>query len=361
MLNPRFVIAMLLGVLLIYTPGSTQAQTSPSTAQQPANTSAFTRGVELYKQGDNRGAIRTLRDAVKQNETDADAWHYLGLALNRSGDAKEARKAFQRAIKLRPGFALAYVGLAYTSLTTNKLGDADRAAKQALALDASNAEAYYVLGVTELQRGDHKDALDRAEAALKFKPGLAAAHFLKFQALLGLTVPTLFLDQSKKSKLPPPLDEAEQETQRSINQDRFRVAAKSLEQYLRLSPADVNGGYLREQLETIRFYAGDEGIPDSERTVFRTAELDTRLQIISKPEPGYTEKARQNKVEGTIVLRVLFAADGRVKYILVLKSLSHGLTETAIAAARAIRFQPGIKNGHPVSTVGQVNYTYNIY
>lgn len=359
--HPHFLVAFLFGVLMVCTPSITSAKTSPRTQQGPAHAPDFARGVDMYKQGNSRGAVDALRSATKQNKADADAWYYLGLSLNRIGDAKEARKAFQRAVKLRPDFASAHVGLAYSSLTTNKLSDADRAAKRALTLDSSSAEAYYVLAVIGIRRADYESALGRAESALKFKPDLAAAHLLKSQALLGLTTPRLFVDKIKKSKVPPPPDEAEQEGQRGANRVRFKAAAKSLEEYLRLSPDKTNEVYLREQLETLRFYAGDDSIPETERTIFRTSELDTRVQIISKPEPGYTDEARQNNVKGTITLRAMFAADGRVKYILVLKSLSHGLTEKAVAATRAIRFQPATKNGRPVSTVAQVNYSFNIY
>jgi len=38
-------------------------------------------GIELYRQGKFSEAAKQLKKAVDKNKTDADAWHFLGLAL----------------------------------------------------------------------------------------------------------------------------------------------------------------------------------------------------------------------------------------------------------------------------------------
>jgi hypothetical protein len=45
----------------------------------------------------------------------------------------------------------------------------------------------------------------------------------------------------------------------------------------------------------------------------------------------------------------VLASDGTVKNVFPIKSLRHGLTESAMKAARQIRFDPAIKNGKPAS------------
>jgi tetratricopeptide (TPR) repeat protein len=73
-----------------------------SNAQQPiASSRARERGIELYKQGDTEEATALLRDAVRKNKDDGDAWHYLGLAQVRNGDKEEAAKAFKKAATIR--------------------------------------------------------------------------------------------------------------------------------------------------------------------------------------------------------------------------------------------------------------------
>lgn len=100
--------------------------------------------------------------------------------------------------------------------------------------------------------------------------------------------------------------------------------------------------------------------PDPNR-IFKTSELTRRIQIVSKPEPGYTEDARKNNIQGTVSLRVLFASNGTVSSVSPLKRLPDGLTEKAIAAAKQIKFVPAEKDGRKVSTWAQVNYAFNIY
>ena len=89
--------------------------------------------------------------------------------------------------------------------------------------------------------------------------------------------------------------------------------------------------------------------------------MDQRVSILSKPQPSYTEEARKNQVVGTVVLRVVFGADGSIGTVGVVSGLPNGLSERAIAAARSIKFVPAQKNGVAVSTVMQLEYNFNLY
>lgn len=95
--------------------------------------------------------------------------------------------------------------------------------------------------------------------------------------------------------------------------------------------------------------------------IMRTAEVDQRARLLSKPEPQYTEEARRNQVSGTVMLRAVFASSGEVIQIRALNTLPFGLTERAIAAAREIRFVPAMKSGRPVSVYMQLEYNFNLY
>jgi len=100
------------------------------------------------------------------------------------------------------------------------------------------------------------------------------------------------------------------------------------------------------------------GAPDS---TFRSTEMTVRATVVSKPEPSYTERARQNQVTGTVVLRGVFSSSGSVDNITVLRDLPDGLTEKAIMSARKIRFIPAIKDGRFVSMWIQLEYNFNLY
>jgi protein TonB len=95
--------------------------------------------------------------------------------------------------------------------------------------------------------------------------------------------------------------------------------------------------------------------------VLNPSEATTRVRVVSKPEPSYTNKARNAGVSGTVVLRAVFASDGTVEHILVLRSLPYGLTNAAIEAARHIKFAPAMKDGKPISTFMQLEYNFKVF
>jgi TonB family protein len=80
--------------------------------------------------------------------------------------------------------------------------------------------------------------------------------------------------------------------------------------------------------------------------------------ILYKEKAKYTEEARRTGVHGTVVLNVVFRADGAITNIRVLRGLPDGLTEKAIEAATKIRFQPAVRNGTPVSVRGTLEFTF---
>jgi TonB family protein len=86
-----------------------------------------------------------------------------------------------------------------------------------------------------------------------------------------------------------------------------------------------------------------------------------RPKILYQEKAKYTEEARQNKIQGTVMLSVVFTGDGRIENIRVVRGLPDGLTEKAIEAAKRIRFQPAVKNGAPVSVRGTLEFTFNLY
>lgn len=96
-------------------------------------------------------------------------------------------------------------------------------------------------------------------------------------------------------------------------------------------------------------------------SIVKARELTTRIRVISKPEPQYTEQARMSQTTGTVVLRCIFSKSGAVEQISVVKDLPNGLTDRSIEAARQIRFIPGMKDGHFVSTWMQLEYNFNLY
>lgn len=345
--------AALLGSSCLLTVGLPAAR-----AQEPATTAAVQereRGADLYTQGKLKEAAKALRAAVKLDQNDAQAWHLLSLALHRDGNVKEARKAVERAVKLRPDYAPSRAGLAYLLLLSNKQRDALREAEAALALDPPNPEAHYVASVVRLRQEEPDKALDEIKAALAAKPDFAAALLWKSQVLLNLY-------SQPSDALPDDSPEALAKRAQS-KAEMLKEAAGSLEKYFQLTPEPKNEAVWREQLETLRNFARNlkPGAPGADQTIYSPQQVTTKARILSRSEPQYTEEARRAQVSGTVVLRGVFAADGTVQNMLVLRSLPHGLTEAAVRAARRIKFVPATKDGRPVSQIIQIEYNFNLY
>jgi TonB family protein len=128
--------------------------------------------------------------------------------------------------------------------------------------------------------------------------------------------------------------------------NRFADAATTVEDILKPNPP--NSEFWRERLETLRLYSQPISSPD-QRTVFGDGEVQKRARIVDSPAAIYTDEARADKLKGDVRLRMVLASDGTVRNVFPIKSLSRGLTESAVEAARQIKFQPAIRNGGPAS------------
>lgn len=92
-----------------------------------------------------------------------------------------------------------------------------------------------------------------------------------------------------------------------------------------------------------------------------TASANLKPTILYKERASYTENARQQRIQGTVVLSVIFSADGQLRDIRTVRGLPEGLTESAIAAARRIRFNPAVRNGQPVSVRSVLEFNFTLY
>jgi len=90
-------------------------------------------------------------------------------------------------------------------------------------------------------------------------------------------------------------------------------------------------------------------------------DADRKAMILTKPQPSYTDSARQQGTKGAVILKAVFAANGGITNIQVVSGLPNGLTEKALAAVKQIRFVPAMKNGQMVSVQLQLEYNFNIY
>ena len=110
---------------------------------------------------------------------------------------------------------------------------------------------------------------------------------------------------------------------------------------------------------------GSAGIPTAPAVVSAVRQTEaepqsTALEVLSKPPVRYTPEAKQLKVQGDVVLRVTFTADGQVVVERVVRGLGHGLDQEAAHEAQQIKFRPATRNGHPVNLTTEIVITFQL-
>jgi TonB family protein len=130
-----------------------------------------------------------------------------------------------------------------------------------------------------------------------------------------------------------------------------------------------NGAGTRPGVLNANFSGGDgtgssgSGHPRSSELLLQSErppgnQVITPVRILTKPTPRYTAEARAKNIEGDVVLRVIFAAAGKVQVQNVVHGLGYGLDEAAKAAAEQIQFQPATQEGHPVDVAALIHIAF---
>jgi TonB family protein len=94
--------------------------------------------------------------------------------------------------------------------------------------------------------------------------------------------------------------------------------------------------------------------------VYRVGNGVSAPQIVEHPDPSYTEDARAARIQGTVLLQVVVQPDGTAGQIQVARSLDVGLDQKAVEAVGKWKFQPGMKDGKPVSVQAAIEVNFRL-
>lgn len=83
-------------------------------------------------------------------------------------------------------------------------------------------------------------------------------------------------------------------------------------------------------------------------------------EILSKPVPIYTDEARSKRIEGEVLLEVVFESTGKLHVVKIVRGLGHGLDDAAVHAAEQIRFKPALKDGQPADSTAVVHIIFQL-
>jgi periplasmic protein TonB len=95
--------------------------------------------------------------------------------------------------------------------------------------------------------------------------------------------------------------------------------------------------------------------------VFKVGGGISAPEAISTPDPEYTEEARNAKTQGTCILWLIVDDQGHPRDIKIVRGLGHGLDSKAVEAVKQWRFQPALKDGHPVNVQISVEVGFKLY
>jgi len=126
------------------------------------------------------------------------------------------------------------------------------------------------------------------------------------------------------------------------------------------TPGRGDGRSSGKGVQTAGFGAQEIAQPTHVQRNLDTGPPTTAVEITFKPNPVYTPEARNLKLEGEVLLEVLFGANGELRVNNVVRGLGHGLDEAAISAANKMRFKPALRNGVPVDSTAIVHVVFQL-
>jgi protein TonB len=110
--------------------------------------------------------------------------------------------------------------------------------------------------------------------------------------------------------------------------------------------------------------AGDHpgGAADTLKTTSGAVRISERVAkrlLVKKVQVSYPQAARQQRVQGDVVLRVLIDTNGDVKEVALLSG-HPVLARAALDAVKKWKYKPYMLNGHPVDAETQVTVNFEI-
>ena len=133
--------------------------------------SALKRGLALLRDGDARGALGPLAEALEADPGHAKGWLAAGRAFAAVGDLAGAEGAFRRATALAPRLVEAWLQLGKVLTTRGVRAEPALCWATALRLDPRNVEARVRLGASHLGAGRLEAAEEHLRGAFHDAPG----------------------------------------------------------------------------------------------------------------------------------------------------------------------------------------------
>jgi len=105
--------------------------------------------------------------------------------------------------------------------------------------------------------------------------------------------------------------------------------------------------------------SGQDALAHRSRARRRLRRAPAKPKLVSRPTPAYTDDARAAGISGKVRVEITVDEQGRVVAVRLLQGLGHGLDEAAVAAARAMTFEPAVRCGRSSSATFKVGFNFS--
>lgn len=99
---------------------------------------------------------------------------------------------------------------------------------------------------------------------------------------------------------------------------------------------------------------------EPDREVHRPGGRITTPKLLREVKPEYTARAKQEKVQGAVLMECVVKADGTVGDIKIIKPLHEDLDKAAMVAAAQWVFKPGTRDGKPVNVLVVIEMAFTL-
>lgn len=347
-------------------------------AQNPEAKKIYQQVKENILQIGNAQCVSDMTRAISLDQTQAEYYYYRGFCFSLLDKDKEALADYDQALKLNPALLDALYSRSYLFAHTDRQ-KAIPDLKRIIEIDPKQSNAYGILASYYLELGKYDDAFAMGQKVNELVPEGGAGYRYEAESLAR---------RGKYADAIPLYSEAIKRTQSDTQSLKGRAeayrhvgdtAAAEADERAVAELAKNSGNYSNGRgtgggmgagtgngqppmLSNPRATGDDaSGSRSSENPKPTTTVKILPLKITRKPVAGYTEDARKENIQGRVLLKVAFLANGKIGPIRVISGLPNGLTDKAIEAAKLLEFQPELHNGVPVTTYKNIEYTFVLY
>ena len=347
-------------------------------AQNPEAEKIYRHVKENILQIGDASCVSEMSRAITLDKSRAEYYNYRGFCYSLLDKDKEALSDLDQALKMDPKLLDALYSRSYLFAKTDKL-KALADLKRIIEIDPKESNAYGILASYYLELGKYDDAFAMGQKVNELVPDGGAGYRYEAESLArrGQYVDAipLYSEAIKRANKDTQSLKGRAGAYRHVGNIAAAEADERAVADLTKNSGEVTNGrgtgggmgagsgsgqppivYNPRATGDDSSGGGNSGDVEPAQPI----KIEP-LQITRRPRPEYTEEARHANVQGTVLLKVAFLANGAIGPIRVITRLPNGLTEKAVEAAKKIEFKPELHDGVPVTVYKNLEISFSLY